>query len=116
MTDGSNYLLEYNDYQSEKGSLDENSDYNDFLPLNPKSYYDYEQVVDISFLQTNETNQKIDNQTMISEEKSQNLFQISKKKRFKPENIRIKVKVHYHKFIYSFFKDLIKSKFPKKNV
>ena len=119
MTDPSNYLIEYNDYQSEKDSLDENLDYNDFLPINPKSYDDYEQVIDISILKTGETNinfnqQKFDNKTIISEDKSQNLFQISKKKRFKPENIRIKVKVHYHKFIYSFFKDLIKSKFPKK--
>ncbi len=56
---------------------------------------------------------KNENHTIIYEEKP-NLFQTSKKKRFKPENIRIKVKVHYHKFIYSFFKDLIKSKFPKK--
>ena len=57
---------------------------------------------------------KNENHTIIYEEKP-NLFQTSKKKRFKPENIRIKVKVHYHKFIYSFFKDLIKDKFHNKN-
>ena len=31
--------------------------------------------------------------------------------KFKPDNIRIKIKTHYHNFIISFFNDLIKSRF-----
>lgn len=41
-------------------------------------------------------------------------LKLTQKKKFKPENYRIKIKVHFHKFIFSFFKDLIKAKFPKK--
>ncbi len=45
----------------------------------------------------------------------QKLFKIENKKKVRPENLKIRIKVHFHKFIYSFFKDLIKDKFQNKN-
>ena len=46
-----------------------------------------------------------------------NIFEFHKGKqsiehnKFKPDNIRIKIKTHYHNFIISFFNDLIKARF-----
>ena len=36
---------------------------------------------------------------------------INEHNKFKPDNIRIKIKTHYHNFILNFFNDLIKSRF-----
>ena len=62
-------------------------------------------------LEKEELKKKLETEEKNKKEKK---LKSTQKKKFKPENYRIKIKVHFHKFIFSFFKDLIKAKFPKK--
>lgn len=120
----SNYINEIDDFHSDINSINENLDSEEFIKGNskvfdfakdPDDYYKYisgQTNPDLNNL-NNDIEKEVnnfENKTIIYEK----LFQTTKKKKFKPENIRIKIKVHYHKFIYSFFNDLIKYKFPKK--
>ena len=127
------YILEQDDYHSDKEYEMNNINCEEFLNYNDNNLEDINQIKEndeIYFKNTGKTKADLyekntnenlinlinenENETLIYEGNSDNHFKISKNKKFKPENIRIKIKVHYHKFIYSFFKDLIKNKFPKK--
>jgi hypothetical protein len=117
-----NYLI--NECHSENLS-EENIEDKDFIFYDSNKLFDFQKSLDENYsgktkieLNYEKENEElnINNKILIYEgNNDQKLFKIENKKNVRPENLKIRIKVHFHKFIYSFFKDLIKDKFQNKN-
>ena len=117
-------LNHFSEFYSDNLS-EENIEDKDFIFDDSNQLFDFQKSLEENYsgktkidLNNEKENEElnINNKILIYEgNNDQKLFKIENKKNIRPENLKIRIKVHFHKFIYSFFKDLIKDKFHNKN-
>ena len=117
-------LNHFSEFYSDNLS-EENIEDKDFIFDDSNQLFDFQKSLEENYsgktkidLNNEKENEElnINNKILIYEgNNEQKLFKIENKKNIRPENLKIRIKVHFHKFIYSFFKDLIKDKFHNKN-